>query len=154
MPLDLNKLEQLVVDAEFNDRKNQTTVAFYRNPPSASQALVAMPYSVNGKMHMLYPDFVFFIQDPDTGKIKPSIVDPHSVAFADTLPKLRGYVEYLKDYGDTFGKVQFVTDFTNSEETRYLDLLDPATQQAIVDFAGDSPVELFRGEHGHLYTHR
>lgn len=62
----------------------------------------------------------------------------------DSIAKLRGYVEYLQDFPDTFGAVQVVTDLDDST-CRYLDLKDAKVQKAICEFNGSSAAELFTG---------
>lgn len=97
----------------------------------------------------LRPDFLFFVRDSHD-VIRPSIVDPHGDFLGDSLPKLKGYVVYLKDYPDEFVQVLSVSKVP-SGSYRFLDLLDKATQTAIEQFEGDHVDELYNGAHSHPY---
>ena len=97
----------------------------------------------------LRPDFLFFVRD-NQGVIRPSIIDPHGDFLGDSLPKLKGYVAYLRDYPDEFVQVLSVSKVPGGSY-RFLDLLDTSTQAAIEQFEGDHVDALYVGEHSHPY---
>jgi hypothetical protein len=136
----LNDLEDAVVTTEISRPIN---VAWYRNTARNQNASLAIPYNLGGKWKSMYPDFIFF-QKTTAGKIVPIIVDPHGDWLGDSIAKLKGYVNYLRDFPDTFAAVQAVADQANGT-VRYLDLMDSKVQDAISQFSGDTAIELFSG---------
>lgn len=125
------------------------TVAFYRIPNNFQPSVFSIPYTMPDGRRSLRPDFIFFVRDTH-GVIRPSIVDPHGDYLADSIPKLKGYVAYLKDYPDEFVQVLSVSKVPDGSY-RFLDLLEPATQAAIQDFESDHVDDLYLGQHGKLY---
>lgn len=87
---------------------------------------------------------LYFFQKTMAGKIVPIIVDPHGDWLGDSIAKLKSYVNYLRDFPDTFAAVQAVADQANGT-VRYLDLMDSKVQDAISQFSGDTAIELFSG---------
>ena len=143
-PLNLNEDEKAVVKRELaRDR----TVAFYRNPSNKSPQVFSIPYTAPDGRKTVHPDFLFFVRD-EGGTIRPSIIDPHGSFLSDAVPKLRGYVEYLREYPDAFKQVLAVDGFGSGENRRYrsLNLLRPEVQEAIMNFTGDSAEELYRSD--------
>lgn len=136
----LNDLEDAVVTTEISRPIN---VAWYRNTARNQNASLAIPYNLGGEWKPMYPDFIFF-QKTKAGKIVPIIVDPHGDWLGDSIAKLKGYVNYLRDFPDTFGAVQAVADQSNGT-VRYLDLMDSKVQEAIGQFTGDTAIDLFKG---------
>lgn len=136
----LNDLEDAVVTTEISRPIN---VAWYRNTARNQNASLAIPYNLGGEWKSMYPDFIFF-QKTKAGKIVPIIVDPHGDWLGDSIAKLKGYVNYLRDFPDTFAAVQAVADQSNGT-IRYLDLMDSKVQDAISQFSGDTAIELFSG---------
>ena len=140
-PLDLNDYEDAVVKRELaRDR----TVAFYRNPSNNSPQVFSFPYSAANGIQSCRPDFIFFVRDAD-GDIRPSIIDPHGTYLADTIPKLKGYVAYLREFPDVFVQVRFI-GVLESGECRSLNLLRREVQEAILNFSGDESAELLADE--------
>nr|WP_325300829.1 DEAD/DEAH box helicase family protein [uncultured Dysosmobacter sp.] len=140
-PLTPTTLEEEVIETEF---KRDRTVAFYRNPAeSNSQTAFSIPYdSPSGRM-AVHPDFIFFVRDHN-GEIRPSIIDPHDTYMSDTIPKLKGYVRYLRRFRDAF--IQVITVSEEDGELRALNLKREDVQEAIMNFHGDSPSELYRNK--------
>lgn len=136
----LNELEDKVVTTEISRPIN---VAWYRNTARNQNASLAIPYNLGGEWKPMYPDFIFF-QKTKSGEIVPIIVDPHGDWLGDSIAKLKGYVNYLRDFPDTFGAVQAITDQPDGT-IRYLDLMDIAVQESIDHFTGNTAIELFRG---------
>lgn len=149
-PLDLNDDEAFVVEREF---ERERTVAFYRNPSESMSPLAfSIPYLSPVGRKAVHPDFIFFVRDAE-GTIRPSIIDPHGTYLADALPKLKGYVEYLREYPDVFVQVLSISSFGAGESKTYrsLNLLVPEVQDAIMNFGGDMVEDLYRGPLSHSY---
>ena len=144
--LNLNDLEKKIVEKELND---PMTVAWYRNQARNLNASLSIPYYENEEYHNMYPDFIFFMKLKD-GKIVRSIVDPHGDWLSDSIPKLKGYLSYIKDHPTMFGRILAVNEESNGT-CRFLDLMDPKTQGAIDSFTGSSAKELFNGPCSHEY---
>lgn len=149
-PLDLNEDEAFVVTHEL---ARERTVAFYRNPSESMSPLAfSIPYLSPVGWKAVHPDFIFFVRDAE-GTIRPSIIDPHGAYLADALPKLKGYVEYLREYPTVFLQALSVSSFGDGPDKAYrsLNLLRPEVQDAIMGFAGDTVEELYRGSLSHRY---
>lgn len=143
----LDTLEDMVVSKEINDKYN---IAWYRNPSNPSNSSLAIPQEIDkDKYKNFYPDFIFFERTND-GKIIRNIVDPHGDWIGDSISRLLGYIKYLEDHGDDFAKVLAITE-TDKGVYRYLDLKNPQTVKAILDFTGTMARPLFEGKHSQLY---
>ena len=139
-PLRLNDIERYVVLKELD---RQYTVAFYRNPSNNSPSVFSIPYVMPSGRVSLRPDFIFFVRDEADGRLWPTIVDPHGSHLSDTVPKLKGYVEYLREFPMVFKQVLAVSDFPKRKEYRALNLLRPDVQDAIMDFRDAAAEALF-----------
>lgn len=149
-PLDLNTMEQ---DVLCHEMLRSNAVAFYRNPAGARTPVA---FSVNytnvaGNRSACHPDFVFFMRMPDKS-VRPSIVDPHTASMSDALPKLKGYVRYLRKYPDMFIQAVSVSDLSRGDEYRCIDLKDAVTQDRIMSCSDDS-VEALYLENGISYRY-
>lgn len=142
-PLRLNDIERYVVRKELG---RPYTVAFYRNPSNNSQAVFSIPYTMPSGRVSLRPDFIFFVRDDVGGRLWPTIVDPHGAHLSDTIPKLRGYVEYLREFPGVFKQVLAVSDFPKLGEYRALSLLRIDVQDAIMNFDDVAAEALFLNE--------
>ena len=131
-------MEKKVVETELD---KPMTVAFYRNQSRNLNASLSIPYEINGECENMYPDFIFFVKTKDS--IARVIVDPHGDWLGDSVAKLKGYVEYIKDFPDMFAQVIVVSD--EGGEYRYLDLMMEPIQINIENFEGSSAKELFTG---------
>lgn len=140
-PLELNHAERLVVQVEFSRPR---TLAFYRNPSNNSPQVFSIPYTAPGGRMSLRPDFIFFARDNE-GIVWPTIVDPHGTHLSDVVPKLKGYVEYLREFPGIFRQVLSVGTLPDGEY-RALNLLRNDVQDAILGFSGDSGEELYRNK--------
>ena len=137
-PLDLNEAEQYVIEREL---ARERTVAFYRNPSNNSPQVFSIPYVMPSGRMSLRPDFIFFVRD-ENGEICPSIVDPHGTHLSDTVPKLRGYIDYVREFPGIFKQVVSVGALP-SGEYRSLNLLRLDVQDAILSFDGATSEELY-----------
>ena len=131
-------MEDYVVKAEL---ARPRTVAFYRNPSNNSPQVFSIPYTMPSGRMSLRPDFIFFIRDED-GVIRPSIVDPHGTHLSDVVPKLKGYVDYVREFRGVFKQVVSVGTLP-SGEYRSLNLLREDVQEAILSFKGATGEELY-----------
>jgi type III restriction enzyme len=138
-PAVLNEWEAEVVRAELA----RGAVAWYRNPRGGDHA-VRIPYRESDGEYdkPFYPDFVFVHDTPDG--IRPSIVDPHNYAMADTVPKWRGLAAYAEAHGHSFHRIDAVIKDTDGNLLR-LDLLDPTNRKGISNAEGkDQVLGVFR----------
>lgn len=124
-PVELNGWEQRVLAVESG---RSGYVGWWRNPDRAVKESLAIGYldpSRNWKS--LRPDFVFFAQGQNG--IVVDLVDPHGHHLSDAMPKLRGLVDFVEEYGDEFRRVESVAE-TNGFY-RVLDLKRDQVRQAI-----------------------
>lgn len=101
-PMKTTSWEKGVLEAELGRTDLE---GWYRNPTGGSRAL-RVPYRQGDVDKPYYPDFVF-VHELD-GALRASIVDPHSYALADTLPKWRGLAAYAEVHGAHFQRIDAV----------------------------------------------
>ena len=141
------EMENNVLDKEIKDSYN---VAWYRNEARNLNSSLCIPYKRTEEGYEnFYPDFIFFEKN-NNGGINANIIDPHGIQYDDYLPRLRGYIEYLKDHGADFGKVLAIAN-VSSTEYRSLNLKDDAVVKAIEEYTGDTVKDLFIGKASKLY---
>lgn len=144
----LNIKQQLERDVLRTELSNPLNVAWYRNEPSNLRASFSIPYDKDLGLENMYPDFIFF--QSVGGTVRPSIVDPHGDWLGDSIGKLRGYINYLRDHPDIFVRVLAVAD-EKGGEVRYLDLMRPEIQEEIMSYSGNSAKGLFNGPFSRIY---
>ncbi len=105
-PSPTDGLERKVLRTELDDAG---LVAWYRNPTGGDRAL-CIPYmdTSTGTWSRLFPDFIVFHEA--SGAIRASIIDPHGIQLRDWADKLRGYVDYADQHGDTFRAIWPLTE--------------------------------------------
>lgn len=145
-PIQLFPIEDAVVKEELR----HGAIAWYRNPGNGNSHTLSIMYNTADGPKPFHPDFIFF--ERVEGKVMPYIVDPHGAYLADSLEKLRGYVDYVRKFGDTFSRVWSLDEIKDGQK-RYLDLKDRTTQKAIIDFNGLDVAELYKGPHSHKYEY-
>jgi DNA or RNA helicases of superfamily II len=144
--LQLSIMEDRIVEKEIADSYN---VAWYRNTPKNLNCSLSIPWISGSKPNgdliyeNMYPDFIFFEKN-NNDQITRNIIDPHGDWLGDSIPKLKGYIEYLRDHGNDFAKVLAVAD--TPKEYRYLDLKDPAVVKAILDNTDGNAKTLFENQ--------
>ena len=150
-PLKLLPFETFVLKQEL---ARPMTVAFYRNQTNRQPYCFGIPYKKSDGIHMGHPDFIFFVRDSH-GVMRPSIVDPHGAHHADAVERLKGYVAYLQEFPEAFIQALSVSGISGTKEARFLDLLKPNVQKAILNYSGSQAEELFRDEEisHHYATH-
>ena len=141
----LNELEKAVLRTELS---KSSTAAWYRNQSRNQTSSLSIPYYINGRWENMYPDFIFF--EESRRGVTRYIVDPHGDWLGDSVPKLKGYIKYIKEHTDMFSSVLVVAAGKDGE-FRYLDLKIPAVRAAIENFTGTSAKELFDGQYGRKY---
>jgi type III restriction enzyme len=145
-PAKLTSWEEDVLKAELNPSRD--LVAWYRNPTGGERAL-RVPYRDGDYDRPMYPDFVFFHDYGET--IRPSIVDPHNYAWADTGPKWRGLAAYASSHGDAFARIDAVIKDESGVLLR-LDLKDPTIQELLETTNGKDQIRNLFRTHGGEYT--
>jgi type III restriction enzyme len=124
-PDELNRWEDKVQEMEMG---RSGRIGWYRNPSRTSQDSLGIVYDYAGDFSILRPDFVFFSRD-ESGKIVADIVDPHGHHLADSLPKLKGLVEYADKHGNLYTRIEAVSEVDGTY--RVLDLKDPAVREMV-----------------------
>ena len=75
-------------------------LGWYRNPSRACEEALRVAYMDSANQwRQMVPDFLFF-SDDGNGGVRVSVVDPHSIDYADALPKLRGTADFAEQFGD------------------------------------------------------
>ncbi len=116
----------------MHELKNPKVICWYRNPVGKTKGnSLRIPYRIGDDRRVLYPDFIFFERVGD--REMPSIIDPHGIYLADTMPKLKGIAAYVEDYGDIYHRYWFVSDYKG--QSMYLDMKDPETRTVIIKAA-------------------
>ena len=124
-PDELNIWERAVLEAETT---KDGRVAWYRNPARASQDSLGIVYDDADEKRLFRPDFVFFSQQAD-GSIVADIVDPHGHHLADSLPKLIGLSRYAEQNGDSYGRIEAISEVDG--QYRLLNLKEADVRHAI-----------------------
>ncbi len=128
-------------EIEVLDRELQRseTVAWYRNPSFGALDSLAVGYVEANEHKLMRPDFIF-LADDGTGVVKAHIIDPHGIHLSDALPKLRGLVNYVEEFGILFERVESIAKLEDSSFKK-LDLTRQETREAIK--ASNDVKELF-----------
>lgn len=118
----------------MHELKKPNVICWYRNPigKTTGQSL-RIPYRLGDDRKVLHPDFIFF--ENVNGCEMPAVVDPHGLHLSDTMPKLKGIARYVEDFGETFSRYWFVSDYKG--QATYLDMKDEKTR-AIIGTASDA----------------
>lgn len=118
----------------MHELKKPEIICWYRNPSgkTTGQSL-RIPYRLGDDRKVLHPDFIFFEKVGDSKM--PAVVDPHGLHLADTMPKLKGAARYVEDFGETFSRYWFVSDYKG--QATYLDMKDAETH-AVIGAASDA----------------
>lgn len=105
-PIDrLGGWEASVLEAELG---RDNTVAWYRNPSSASKDAIQVPWHDGVRWRSMQPDLIFF-STRSNGEIAAAIVDPHGHYLSDALGKLRGLADFAEQYADRFVRVEAIS---------------------------------------------
>ena len=118
----------------MHELKKPEVICWYRNPvgKTTGQSL-RIPYRLGDDRKVLHPDFIFFEKVGD--REMPAVVDPHGLHLADTMPKLKGIARYVEDFGESFSRYWFVSDYKG--QATYLDMKDAETR-AVISTASDA----------------
>ncbi|MDK7272331.1 MULTISPECIES: DEAD/DEAH box helicase [Actinotignum] len=126
-PFKLNEWERHVLCTE---KSRSGFKGWYRNPSRGGQDSLCIPYEDDG-WKALRPDFIFFADDGHGG-VAVDIVDPHGYHLADALPKLRGFVKYVRNHAGAYRRVEAVA-VLNDGRLRVLDITKTFVQEAILE---------------------
>ncbi len=137
-PENFNSWEEKVVLAEL---QREGSVAWYRNPPRASQDSLGVTYEEGGELKIVRPDFIFFAQVAD-GTVVADIVDPHGTQYGDALPKLKGLARYAEKNSGLYRRIEVVAKV--GEQFRVIDLKETTVRSAVL--AAESGKELYVAE--------
>jgi hypothetical protein len=149
-PLNLNGPERDVVQAELARTGPGEVIGWYRNPASATQNALSIPYrKADGTWTTAQPDFIFFQRKAD-GTVIASVVDPHGTQFNDGIERLRGFTTFVESYPDAFAGFESLAH-NKAGDMMKLNLLDKATRDAI---RGDGATDesLFNGDYAAKYV--
>ena len=127
-----NKWEKAVLRAEMG---RDGFRFWYRNPGRPTQDSFGVAYMDGDDTRILRPDFLFFAED-SKGRIVVDIVDPHSIDWADALPKLQGLARYVATHADVFRRVEAVAEVKG--KLRVLDLTRMDVRKAVDEALGAS----------------
>ena len=118
----------------MHELRKPEVICWYRNPvgKTTGQSL-RIPYRLGDDRKVLHPDFIFFEKVGD--REMPAVVDPHGLHLADTMPKLKGIARYVEDFGESFSRYWFVSDYKG--QATYLDMKDAETR-AVIGTASDA----------------
>ena len=103
-------------------------MAWYRNPPRASQDSLGVIYEEGNEIKTVRPDFIFFAQLSDK-TIVADIVDPHGIQFSDAVPKLKGLARYAATHGSAFRRIDAVAKL--GDTFKVLDLTEQVVRSAV-----------------------
>jgi len=142
-PAQLNKWESAVLKKES---ARDGFVAWYRNPPNATQDSLGVAYRDGKTFSVMRPDFLFFAKESG-GSIAVDLVDPHGTHFADALPKLQGLAVYADAHSGVYRRILAVAETSNG--LRSLDLTDANVRDAIM--TADNAKELYEGPLANSY---
>jgi type III restriction enzyme len=130
----LGDWEETVLDTEL---EREDTVAWYRNPSTASKHAIQVPWHDGQRWRSMQPDFIFFTKLAD-GTIGASIVDPHGHHLQDALGKLKGLADFAAEYADAFVRIDAISKNEKADlgsETKgallLLDLLDKEVRKVV-----------------------
>jgi hypothetical protein len=101
----LGDWEEAVLDTEL---EREDTVAWYRNPSTASKQAIQVPWWDGQRWRSMQPDFIFFTKLAD-GTIGASIVDPHGHHLHDAYGKLQGLADFAEEYSDEFVRIDAIS---------------------------------------------
>jgi type III restriction enzyme len=125
---DLNAWETAQIQAALAD---PTLVGWLRNQPRAPWAFT-VPYRHGGRDKAHYPDFVIFRRHSDG--ILPDVLEPHSLAWEDTVEKARGMAEFALRHGELFGRIDMLAEVNG--RTCRLPLNNRETRDAVLRVEG------------------
>lgn len=142
--------EHQVVKTELARTGAAKVVGWYRNPSSATENAIRVPYQKkDGSWTTAQPDFIFFQQKAD-GTVIASVVDPHGTHFDDGIERLKGFADFVERYPDEFAAFESLAQNKDGVLVK-LNLLDPEVRKAIrADGANDKA--LFNGTHAVKYA--
>jgi type III restriction enzyme len=118
-------------------------VAWLRNDPRKEWSLT-VPYNYGGHARPMYPDFVVFRRQG--GGIVADILEPHALAYEDSVAKAKGLAAFAQAHGDEFGRIDLLTKFGSGTGYKRLELNDIETRTKVLAVdSSDNLKLLFEG---------
>jgi type III restriction enzyme len=143
IPKSSNDWERKVIKTELG---RENVVAWYRNPSSATDSALCIPYRDEKNIWRSHqPDFLFISRRAD-GALAASVVDPHDPERGG-LVRLIGQVDFLDRYGDEFLRFESLAEVGG--RLMVLDLTDPTTRSEVRQ--AKSAARLFAGTLAYEY---
>lgn len=140
-PCQLNEWEQKVLSIEM---KKEGFLGWYRNPQQPGPSSLGIAY-IEEEYKILRPDFIFFGEN--NNEVYADLIDPHGTHLSDALPKLKGFVIYVRKFADHYRRIEAVAEIEN--QLRTIDLKNVDVQQAIL--TAESAKEVFSSNYAKDY---
>jgi type III restriction enzyme len=93
-------------------------VGWLRNVPRKQWAFT-VPYRYADEYKPMYPDFLVFRRQG--GGIVCDILEPHALAFEDSVAKAKGLADFARKHGDQFGRIELIAKFGKNYKKLSLD---------------------------------
>lgn len=140
-PCQLNEWEQKALSIEM---KKEGFLGWYRNPQQPGPSSLGIAY-FEDEYKILRPDFIFF--GKNNNEVYADLIDPHGTHLSDALPKLKGFVIYVRKFAGRYRRIEAVAEVEN--QLRTIDLKNVDVQQAIL--RAESAKELFSSNYAKDY---
>jgi type III restriction enzyme len=125
----LNGWEDDVLRAEL---KKPSVIGWLRNPPRKDWSL-CIPYRMDGEDRPHYPDLLIFRKQGTD--IVCDILEPHALAYGDSLAKAQGLAAYAKEHAaEIGGSVKLMAKI--GDKMKALDLTDETTRDEVLSLEG------------------
>lgn len=111
----LNDWEKAALKDALDDNN---AVAWLRNDPRKPWSFT-VPYEAGNEYKPMYPDFLVFRRQGDG--LVCDILEPHALAYSDSVAKARGLARFANDHGDQFGRIRLITKVGGTYKTLRLD---------------------------------
>jgi type III restriction enzyme len=137
----LNGWEAAVLRVEL---AKPNVVAWLRNIPRKPWAL-SITYKMANEYRTVYPDLIIFRSDK--GKLLMDLLDPHSIALLDAVPKAKGFAEYAQKHGEQFGRIELIIMNYRGELQR-LNVNDTEICDKVLKVSSQAHLDLLFNEFG------
>jgi type III restriction enzyme len=123
-PAKLNGWEDEVISEAIKDPK---VVGWLRNDPRKLWSF-SVSYKKGSDDRPMYPDFLIF-RKQGSG-IVCDIIEPHALAFEDSVGKAKGLADFARLHGDDFGRIELIAKL--GKNMKRLALNEPETRDTIL----------------------
>lgn len=114
-------------------------VGWLRNVPRKEWAFT-VSYRYGDEDKPMYPDFLVFRRHG--GGIICDVLEPHSLAFEDSVAKAKGLADFAKRHGDKFGRIQLIAKCGSTYKRLALDDIE-TRDRVLTVVTGDNLRQLF-----------